>query len=149
MQYGGLVWTHNYCIDVPEQRNRAANVITPKRGAVAPPSFGLGDLVHLGIFSRDYCIHDASARPAFMRWQGWALSWIRSLKRAVWGEDISYRSVLSAHGKHTATQVCDNHSWKMKSAVRQTNCINTYSCVAPWMDTDVREHWSGGQIIYF
>lgn len=32
-----LIWTHNYCIDVPEQRNRVENVITLKRGASPHP----------------------------------------------------------------------------------------------------------------
>lgn len=61
----------------------------------------------------------------------------RSLRRAV-GGDIYLRSVLSAHHKQTATPVCDNHSWKMKSAVRQANSINTYSGVEHSMDTDVK-----------
>lgn len=38
---------------------------------------------------------------------------------------ISQRSVLSADSQGSVTPECDNHSWKMESAVRQTNSINT------------------------
>lgn len=51
------------------------------------------------------------------------------------------RSLPSAHRKQTATPVGDNHSWKMKSAVRQTNSINTYREMERSMDTDVRKQW--------
>lgn len=80
-------------------------------------------------------------------WGGWGEPFPGSGPRSVqfWGRI----SVTDLSHQHTATQVCDNHSWKMKSAVRQTNCINTYSCVAPCVDTDVTQHWSGGQVIYF
>lgn len=54
------------------------------------------------------------------------------------GGDIYLRSVLSAHRNQIATPVCDNHSWKMKSAVRQANSINTYSGMKHSMDTDVK-----------
>ena len=84
-------------------------------------------------------ITDGCARPAFMEVAGVRPAWGRPLRRAV-GGDIYLRSVLSAHREQTATPVCDNHSWKMKSAVRQTNSINTYSGVEHSMDTDVRKH---------
>lgn len=79
---------------------------------------------------RDYPTSDASARPAFMMWQGWseAAVWIGLWSVQLgwwWGGGICLRSVPSAHHKRAATAACDNHSWKMRRAVRQTNS-NTY-----------------------
>lgn len=50
MQYRGLVWTHNYCIDFSEQRNRVQNVIRPKRGT-APPNHLSEVICYISVFS--------------------------------------------------------------------------------------------------
>lgn len=71
----------------------------------------------------------ASARPAFRRWRGRAPSQRRRADRAsaacssgISIPDLSYQHIADRQ----QTPACDNHSWKMKSAVRQTDCINTY-----------------------
>lgn len=74
----------------------------------------------------------ASAKAVSSQWVAGVTSTWTGL-RGVQLRGIYLRSVLSE-----TSPECDNHSLKMESAARQTNCISTHGAAEQSMDTDVR-----------
>lgn len=121
--------------------------ITPCRATFPPQqcwTAKIWDIFRFFLCCRDYSTSDGPAKPAFMILRGWkSPSSLRCWTglRGVPLEDICLESELSADRRLTATTAWDNHSWEMKSAVRQTNSIKIHSSMKYSMDTDVRKYW--------